>query len=82
MRADAARVLRSLSRLIAREPVRVRLYGVLTAIVGLLVARGLLTGLEAPLWLALAAAALGVGGVESARAHVTPWPPAEASQRE
>lgn len=61
-----------LGTLLADEPVRVRLYGVLTAVVALLVGRGILTGYEAPLWIALAAAVLGVAGVETARADVTP----------
>ena len=60
------------ARLLAAEPVRVRLYGVITALVTLLVGRSVLTGYEAPLWIALAAAVLGVAGVETARADVTP----------
>lgn len=61
-----------LSAWIGREPVRARLYLVVVAIVALLVAYGLVAGAIAPLWLALAAAALGVPGVESARSRVSP----------
>ena len=71
------RSLRRLGRLLAREPVRVRLYGVIAALVAILVARGLITGYEAPLWTALAAAVLGVAGVETARDRVTPWQPGD-----
>ena len=75
-RADTScmrRTLRAIARTLAREPVRVRLYTIVTAIVALLVGRGIITGYEAPLWMALAAGVLGVAGIESARAAVTPW---------
>jgi len=51
------------------EPVRRALYPVLVAVVGLLVAYGLLDAERVPLWLALGVAVLGVGGTEAAR-HV------------
>lgn len=57
---------------LTREPVRTRIYAALVPIVGLLGYRGLVDDAEGILWLALAAAALGVTGVETARAHVTP----------
>lgn len=66
------RTLTTLTALLAREPVRVRLYAVISAIITLLVGRSIITGYEAPLWIALAAALLGVAGVETARADVTP----------
>lgn len=54
------------------EPVRTALYPVLVAIIGLLVAYGVLDEQGASLWLALAVAILGVSGVEVARSRVTP----------
>jgi len=50
------------------EPVRRALYPVLVAVVALLVFYGRLDAGSVPLWLALAVAALGIGGTEAARA--------------
>lgn len=58
--------------LIAREPVRVYLYGVLVAIVAVLVGYGVLDGSQAALWLALGSALLAVPAVEAARSRVSP----------
>lgn len=54
------------------EPARVRIYGALVPVVGILVQRGLVTGSEVPLVEAALLALLGIGGVESARAKVVP----------
>lgn len=58
--------------LVAREPVRVYLYGVLLAGLALLVGYGVLTGEQFALWAALGAALLAVPAVEGARARVRP----------
>ena len=55
-----------------REPVRVWIYSVLVALVAVLVAYGVIDSEQAPLWIALGAAVLGVAGTEAARAKVTP----------
>ena len=62
----------ALARWARREPVRLRLYAVLGAIVALLVYRGVVDQAEGPLWLALGAALLGIVGTETAREKVTP----------
>jgi hypothetical protein len=54
------------------EPVRSWLYTVLVPVLGLLVAKGVVTGDEQTLWLSIGGAVLGVVGVEVARAKVTP----------
>lgn len=62
-----------LSRLMLTEPVRLWLYPVLLAVLGLAVAYGLVSDTVAPLWEALFLAVLGVGGrflVEGVRASV------------
>jgi hypothetical protein len=56
------------------EPVRRALYPVVVAVVALLVAYGLLDAETVPLWLALAVAVLGTGGIEGARRVA--WAPA------
>lgn len=52
------------------EPVRTRLYPVVATVVALLVHRGVVEGAESLLWLALAAALLGIAGTEAARRAV------------
>ena len=64
-----------LARLLAREPVRVRMYSVGAVLVALLVHRGLVTASDASLYVALAAAVLGIPAVEGARSRVTPVAP-------
>lgn len=54
------------------EPVRKYLYGLLTPLVAVLVYYGVVDSESAPLWIAAATAALGVGAVEVARSKVTP----------
>lgn len=54
------------------EPVRVRMYAVLTLIVGYLLAKGVVGSDDAAFIGAVAAIVLGVAGVESARAQVSP----------
>jgi hypothetical protein len=49
------------------EPIRRALYPVVVAVVALLVAYGLLDAQRVPLWLGLAVAVLGPGGIEAAR---------------
>jgi hypothetical protein len=49
------------------EPIRRALYPVVVAVVALLVAYGLLDAERVPLWLGLAVAILGPGGIEAAR---------------
>ena len=61
-----------LSAWLRSEPVRVYLYGVLAALVALLVGYGVLTGELAALWLAFGAALLTVPAVERTRSSVTP----------
>ena len=61
---------------LAREPVRVWLYGVGTAVLLLLVAYGVIEDTMAPLWAGLLAAIL-VPAVEAARARVTPVQPVQ-----
>lgn len=52
------------------EPVRLRLYPVVVALVAILVARGVIAADESLLWLGLAAALFGVAGTELARRAV------------
>lgn len=59
-------------RLRASEPVRLYLYGVGLALLALLVGYGLVDGAQAPLWVALLVALLGVPATESARRAVSP----------
>jgi len=54
------------------EPLRIYLGGVLAALVAVLVAYGVIDSEQAPLWIALGAAILGVAGTEAARSRVTP----------
>ena len=63
------------SRLQLSEPVRLRLYSVLTAVLGLLVAYGVVTDAQAGPWAFLCSAVLGVGvsTAESIRGAV--WSP-------
>lgn len=64
----------------AWEPVRLYLYSVLVPVVAVLVYLGLIDTQAGVLWLAVAAAALGVPAVELARQAVTPM--ARAQQLE
>jgi len=65
----------TLERLLGEsEPVRRALYPVVVAVCALLVAYGLLDAERVPLWLALAVAVLGPGGIEAARRVA--WAPA------
>lgn len=57
---------------VVREPVRVYVYGAGSVVVGILLARGLISGAEAPLWTALLALLLGVPATEAARSQVSP----------
>lgn len=57
---------------ITREPVRAYLYTVVGAVVALLVGLGVVTAEVSMLILGVAAAVLGVAGVEVARAKVMP----------
>lgn len=61
-----------LTRWSAAEPVRLYLYAVLVPALAVAIGYGLLTGAQAALWLALAAAVLGVPATEAARARVSP----------
>lgn len=61
-----------LAAALRREPVRAYLYGMLGPAAGLAVTYGAVSGNEAALWVALAAAVLVPGGVELARRKVTP----------
>jgi len=63
--------------LITREPVRLYLYGVLLAVLAVLVGYGTLTGEQAALWAALGAAVLGVPVTELLRGRVVPVPRAQ-----
>lgn len=54
-------------RWVELSPVRLALYPVVVIVVALLVAYGVVAAERAPLWLALAAAVLGVTGTEAAR---------------
>jgi len=54
------------------EPVRSYVYTLLVPVIGVLIFYGVLDDQAAPLWIALATAVLGVGGVETARAKVRP----------
>lgn len=65
-------ILERATELLAREPVRVRVYGFLLLLVGYLVTRGVITGNDAAFYTAAGALLLGVPTVEAARAHVTP----------
>lgn len=56
----------------ASEPVRLYVYGVGLAVLALFVAYGLVAAEQAPLWLALLVALLGVPATESARRAVSP----------
>ena len=50
------------------------IYGVSVASIALLVAYGIVRSDQAPLWLSLAAAVLGLAGPATALGHVTPDP--------
>jgi len=58
--------------LLAKEPVRVYLYGVLGTALLVLGAYGVLSGQEIAVWGALGASVLAVPAVEKARARVKP----------
>lgn len=72
--------MNKIKKLLAEEPVRMYLYGVVAAVVALLVGVGVITAAVAPLILAVAAAALAVPAVETARAKVKPLAKLEASE--
>jgi hypothetical protein len=57
------------------EPVRTRLYPVISLVVGYLVTRGAVDSNTADLVIGLVSALLGVGATEAARARVSPVPP-------
>lgn len=57
---------------LASEPVRLYLYTVGVAVEGVLVARGVITGNDAPLYVGLLVAVLGLPATELARAKVIP----------
>lgn len=59
------------ARLAAAEPVRLYLYAVAAAVLGLLVAYGVLTGEQAGIWAGVAAAVLSVPVTEGVRSQVT-----------
>lgn len=54
------------------EPARVRIYGVLIPIAGLLVARGIIAGSDIPFYEAVLVALLGIPATETVRAKVVP----------
>lgn len=62
-----------LERLLTRKN-RARLYGITIAVIALLVGYGILDDGQAPLWLALAAAILGMAAPATALGHLTPDP--------
>lgn len=64
--------MKALWAAVRRQPVRAYVYGVLVPGEALAVSYGLVTGDQAALWMALAAAVLVVPGAEVARAKVTP----------
>jgi hypothetical protein len=57
---------------LASEPVRLYLYAVGTAVEGVLVARGVITGNDAPLYVGVLVAVLGLPATELARSKVIP----------
>jgi hypothetical protein len=61
-----------LTRLWQREPVRVYLYTVAAAVLGLLVAYGVLTDSLAAVWAGVAAAVLSLPVTEGVRSQVSP----------
>lgn len=63
------------ARVLAREPVRTRLYAFLVLLCGYLVTRGVLDGTDTAFYTAAAALLLGVPAVETARAKVSPVDP-------
>jgi hypothetical protein len=68
-------------RFVVGEPVRVYVYGALSVVIAILLARGFISGAEAPLWTALVALLLGVPATETARSRVSPvW--TETERRE
>lgn len=56
----------------AAEPVRLYVYGLLLAVLALLVGYGILTAELVPLWVGLVTAAVMAPGVEAARGRVSP----------
>jgi len=60
-----------LGKLLTRKN-RARLYAVTIAVIALLVGYGLIDDGQAPLWLALAAAILGMAAPATALGHLTP----------
>lgn len=65
----------------AAEPVRLYLYGVLLAVLALLVGYGILAAELVPLWIALATALVMAPGIEKARASVSPTPAPKRARR-
>lgn len=62
-------------KILASEPVRVWLYGILVPLVGLLVAAGVVSGGLAPFIVAVVVAVLGGVSTEVARGAVSPTQP-------
>lgn len=65
-----------------REPVRLYVYGVVAAVVALLVYRGLVAAEESLLWLALAQVVLAVPATEAARNRVASPATQDALERQ
>ena len=63
------------SRLTLSEPVRLRLYSVLVAVLGLLTAYGVVSDVQAGPWAALCAAVLGVGATVTESVRNAVWSP-------
>lgn len=61
-----------MSAILAREPVRIYVYGVLVALLALLVGYGVIDGDAAALWLGLGVAVASVPAVEGLRSQVSP----------
>ena len=74
-------MIESIRRLRASEPVRLYLYGVGLAVLGLLVAYGIVAAAFLPLWVALLVALLGVPATEAARRAVRPVNPPSGGHR-
>lgn len=70
-----------MDRLMTRQ-VRKYLYGVTIALVAVLVAYDVISGDAAPIWLALAAAVLGIAAPVTALNHLNPKPEDETHSHE
>lgn len=81
-RHAATELPRGVAGLLYREPVRVYLYGVAAAVCALLVFRGVVSGAESLLWLAIAQAVLVVPATEAARSRVASPATQDALERE